>query len=308
MAPSNEANSAVSHPMYRHSHVWVSARSPHGAPRAPQRGSALPWLVLASVLVAGALAWWTLSRSFTGNEPVAHEHHDLAPFHAVEIGGGADVTLAQGDAEAIDVDVPSGGTRIEAHVTNGRLVIRAHDRRHVFGFLFGRRAPASPSITIRFRRLDAIALSGGIRMDVPRLDASSLRVVASGGTRLSVRGLRATSLRVEGSGALDATLAGQVDTERVSISGAGSYDAEHLRAADADVTVSGVGNVVLHAERTLRARISGAGNIEYVGDPVVTEHVSGLGHVRRREPKNAPGQRTVAAAFPSPAARAGASG
>jgi hypothetical protein len=265
--------------------------------RARQAGSALPWLVLVSVLVAGALAWWTLSRSFAGSGPVAHEHHGLPPFHAIEIGGRADVTLVQGEDESMDVALPGGGVRIEAHVSNGRLVIRAHDRRHVFGFLFGRRAPAPPAITVRFHRLDAIALSGGIRMEVPRVDASSLRVVASGGTRLSVGELRATSLRVEGSGALDATLAGQVDTERVSISGAGSYDAQRLRAADADVTVSGVGNVVVHAERTLRATISGAGNVEYVGDPDVTEHVSGIGHVRRRKPKDAPGQRTAAPAF-----------
>ncbi|MGE5171376.1 MAG: head GIN domain-containing protein [Rudaea sp.] len=291
--------------------LFVHHRSPHGSDAglpARQSGSALPLLILVSVLIAAALAWWTLSRSFAGSETLTRDHQDLAPFHAIEIGGRAHVTLVQGDAESIDVEAAGRGARIEANVSNGRLVIRAHTRRRVFGFLSGRRAPAAPTITVRFRRLEAIAVSGGIRMDVPRLDASTLRVVASGGTRLSVRELRAASLRVEGSGALDATLSGQVDTERVSISGAGSYDGQHLRAADADVTVSGVGNVVVHAERTLRATISGAGNVEYVGDPVVTERVSGIGRVRRREPKNAPGQRTVAPSFPLSSEPVGATG
>src|SRR6185437_13069443 len=90
-------------------------------------------------------------------------------------------------------------------------------------------------------------------------------------------------------------LAGRVDDEKVSISGAGSYRAERLFANDATVTVSGVGNVVLRAERTLRANISGAGVIEYAGDPVVTEHVSGIGRVKRREPERASGLTTVAA-------------
>ena len=49
--------------------------------------------------------------------------------------------------------------------------------------------------------------------------------------------------------------------------------------------MSGVGNVVLHADQTLDASISGAGVIEYVGNPTVTEHVSGIGRVRRREPQ-----------------------
>ncbi len=57
--------------------------------------------------------------------------------------------------------------------------------------------------------------------------------------------------------------------------------------------MSGIGNVLLHAERTLRASISGAGNIEDIGDPAVTEHVSGLGRVKRRESN--PGGRVAAA-------------
>jgi hypothetical protein len=52
--------------------------------------------------------------------------------------------------------------------------------------------------------------------------------------------------------------------------------------------VSGVGNVIVHADRTLRASISGAGVIEYAGNPTVTEHVSGIGRVKRREPQTTP--------------------
>jgi hypothetical protein len=122
-----------------------------------------------------------------------------------------------------------------------------------------------------------------------------VHIHASGGSALAIDDLRATSLRVDGSGALDAKLAGRVEKEEVTISGAGSYRAERLVASNATVSVSGIGNVIVHATGTLDASISGAGIIEYAGDPVVTEHVSGIGRVKRREPERASGLTTVAA-------------
>lgn len=252
--------------------------------------TSLPWVILATVLVSAALAWWTLTRGGGGPEPPLHlEHRDLAPFHELEIGGNAAVTLVQSDGESIDVETGGRVGRVDARIDNGRLLIRAHDRRRWWRGLFGRRAAAPPSVTLRFRTLDVIALTGNVRMQAPKLTATSLRIVASGGSSLSIADLRAKSLHVQGSGALEARLAGQVETENVSISGAGSYVADRLIASDATVSVSGVGNVVVHASGTLDASISGAGVIEYVGNPTVTEHVSGIGRVRRREREGSPG-------------------
>jgi hypothetical protein len=260
------------------------------------RRTTLPWLILACVAVSAALAWWTVSSSMRAEAPQVVEHHDLAPFHEIAVGGLASVTLVQSDHDALDVDAAAHGARIDAKVTNGRLVIRSQDARRWWRGLFGRRSRSTPSITVHFRTLDVIAISGNVRMSVPKLETAKMRIVASGGADLSIDDLRATSLDVEGSGALKARLAGRVDNENVSISGAGSYHAEHLIATDATVSVSGVGDVVLHAARTLRASISGAGMIEYAGNPTVTEHVSGIGRVRRREPEKAPG--LTAAATP----------
>jgi len=253
--------------------------------------SSLPWLILGAVAVSALLAWLTLTRGAPGRSP-AFEHHDLPPFHELEIGGAADVTLVQGDPEAIDVEAPSRVV-VEANVTGGRLVISSRDRRRWWSGFFGGHSSQPAVLTIRFRKLDTLALTGTVKLAAPRLTATTLRIGASGGSSLTIDDLRAQSLRVSGSGALEADLAGAVDDEEVSISGAGSYRAERLRATNAVVSVSGVANVVVHAERTLRASISGAGVIEYVGDPQVTEHVSGIGRVKRRESGVAPGMRVA---------------
>lgn len=255
----------------------------------------LPWLILAAVIVAATLAWLTLSHGGGSGSRVtmASKSQSLPPFHEIEIGGVANVTLVQGDTESIDIQAPAHGVAVNANVSNGRLSIRSRDRRRWWNGLFGRRNAPPAVVTIHFRTLDVLALTGTVRLAAPRVAATSLRIAASGGSHLSIDDLRASSLRVSGSGALDADLAGRVDDEDVSISGAGTYRAERLHAIHATVAVSGVGNVVLHAEKTLRASISGAGVIEYVGDPQVTEHVSGIGRVKRRESSVAPGVRVA---------------
>jgi len=245
--------------------------------------SKLPWIILATIAVSAALAWFTLTRGGSGTGRAAvSQHHPLAAFHELEIGGSADVVLIQGPAEAIDVD-DVGRAIVEANVTNGRLVVRSRDRRRWWGRLLGHDTAHAPTITIHVRNIDQLLLTGTVKVTVPRLQASTLRIAASGGANLTIDDLTATTLRVEGSGALSAELAGRVDDQQVSISGAGSYNAERLRTSKATVSVSGVGNVIVNAERTLRASISGAGIIEYIGDPQVTEHVSGMGRVRRHD-------------------------
>jgi hypothetical protein len=273
--------------------------------------SSLPWLIVGTVVVAAGLAWFTLNRGgiVAPGAATPSEHYPLAPFHDVEIGGAADVILVQGGAEAIDVEagartVVQGGaeaidveagtrTVVEASVNDGRLVIRAHDRRRWWSRLFGGQSIVSPSITVHLRTLDKLALTGNVRVSIPKLEAKALRIAASGGASLTIDDLQARSLRVDGSGALKADLAGRVDDEHVSISGAVNYRAERLRATNATVSVSGVANVVVHAERKLRASISGAGLIEYVGDPEVIEHVSGMGRVKRRDSSVMPGMRVA---------------
>ncbi len=257
------------------------------------RRSALPWIILATIAVSAALAWFTLTRGGGAGSRAAIEHHALESFHELEVGGAAEVLLVQGPVEAIDVD-DVGHATVQANVSKGRLVVWSRDRRRWWSRLFGHRTSQAPTITIHLRNLDRLLLTGTVKVAAPRLQAQSLRIGASGGANLTIDDLTATVLTVDGSGALSAELGGRVDEQHISISGAGSYNAERLAAADTTVSVSGVGNVIVNAQRTLKASISGAGVIEYLGDPQVTEHVSGMGRVRRHD-SSTPGMRVASA-------------
>ena len=255
--------------------------------------SPLPWLILGAVLVAALLSWLTLTRGgHLGSAAPASEHHPVAPFHEIEIGGAAEIVIVQGPVESIDIDA-APRTVVNAEVANGRLLIHARDRKRWWNRLLGHRSGHGASIIVHVKTLDKLALTGNVQVSLPKLSTSALRIGASGGATLVVDDLQASTLRVDGSGALKADIAGRVDDQQVFISGAGTYRAERLRATNAAVTVSGVGNVVVNVERKLRATISGAGLIEYVGDPEVIENVNGIGRVRRRETSTSPGMRVA---------------
>ncbi|TMG95135.1 MAG: DUF2807 domain-containing protein [Betaproteobacteria bacterium] len=254
------------------------------------RRFALPLVILASVIVAAALAWFTLNRS-SGSAEMTTEVRAVNPFHRLEISGRADVTLVEGASESVTVETAARGqSRVLAHVQNGMLMIDAADsRRRWWSALIGRRATANPRIIIAFKSLDAIALSGTVKLTADGISATDLRVMASGGSELRLDDINAQTLRIMGSGALKATLAGTVVEQKISISGAGEVRADRLVSQDAVVDVSGAGSIVVNVAKTLRATISGAGSVEYYGDPEVRQSVSGVGRVKRRQSAAADG-------------------
>jgi hypothetical protein len=89
---------------------------------------------------------------------------------------------------------------------------------------------------------------------------------------------RNLTIKVSGSGNFD--LAGQVDTQDITITGAGNYRASDLQSKEAQVAISGSGDVTVWATDSLDARITGFGNIRYYGNPSVSQSITGGGTVK----------------------------
>lgn len=251
----------------------------------------LPLVIVGSVLLAALLTWLTVSTvSFTPRlaapavavttKPLTQA---LPPFRRIEVAGTADVTLVQGDRESVTSVAADGGALVSAHVSDGTLHLESSDERHWWDWLLDRGSGRASRITVDFRSLDAIAAAGAVKVVVAGLRTPALAISGAGGTSIEISGLAADALTVSGAGALRAVLSGAVATQTVTIAGAGEYRAGDLVSRDATVTVTGAGQLIVHATRTLHAVISGAGEVEYLGDPEVTERVSGIGRVRRSD-------------------------
>ena len=248
---------------------------------------ALPLVILLAIAIAVAAAWYVLDRGFrngdigTGGE-VTSEQRSLPPFTRLEIGGMADITLVQGDTESIRYEAAGKGEKVTVGVQNGTLSIGSRSTRGFWGFLFGG-GTRSVKATITFRKLEAVDVSGAVKLRADGWKADQLAFSVSGEGTLHIDGLDVKELKIAASGTVKAELAGRATEQRIAISGAGNYRAPELTSDSARVAVSGAGKVLVNVAKTLKIAIAGAGTVEYIGDPKVTQEISGVGRVRRRE-------------------------
>lgn len=258
------------------------------------RRAILPILILGCIVVAAALAWWTLSRGASGTSVT--ENRAVDPFRKLDVTGNLDVTLVPSTREEVSIETaPDAQSRVRVRVESRTLTITGGETRRWWSAIIGgSRAIPPPKVTVRYRTLEAIALAGTVRMSAAKMEADTLRIAAAGGSTLKIDDLQARALKLSGAGALKATLAGKVVDQDISISGAGEVRADQLASDNASVSVSGAGSIVLRVAKTLRASISGAGSVEYYGDPEVRQKVSGVGRVKRRENARAEGFRVAA--------------
>ena len=251
----------------------------------------LPLVILGCVALAAILTWIVVSSaSFGGRAPRTESAprestatQPLPPFTRMEIAGTAEVTLVQGSEESVSLPpAPRKGGTVSAEVRNDTLYIEAVDRSHWWDIVIGGGNRPAP-VVVTFKKLDAIATAGTVRLTAASLKADDLKVTGAGGTMIRIDDLTARQLHLTGAGALRADVAGRVDQQDVTISGAGDFRGGKLVSRDATVNVAGAGKVLVNVEQTLNATISGAGSVEYLGDPKVTQRVSGAGRVKRRD-------------------------
>ena len=218
----------------------------------------------------------------SGSDTMTAEAPPVGPFNRVTISGLAEVVLIQGDREAVVIEAePKSQARIRVRSSDGRLSVEAGDSRPWWS-VFGMGTGHPPTITIYFRTLDALTVSGAVKVEAAAIQSPELRISASGATSIELTALKTDSLDFSGSGAVKAKMAGDARRQNVSISGAGRYQAPELRSETADVSVSGAGRVIVNARKALSASISGAGSIDYYGDPKVSQRISGAGKINRR--------------------------
>ncbi len=133
---------------------------------------------------------------------------------------------------------------------------------------------------VTVRDLTAITLAGAGGINGEKLEGESLTLKHSGAGSLNLKGLRFTGLKVDLGGLGEIRLAGEVQTQHVDLSGAGSYHAEALQCQQGDVTISGAGSARVWVSESLKANVSGAGSIKYKGSPSVEKANTGLGSIK----------------------------
>jgi hypothetical protein len=273
---------------------------------------------LIQILIIVLLMTSCSARIMRGSGNIITEARQVSGFDQVSVCCGMQLVVAQGSAEALEIQADDNLLpEITSVVAGDELVIEFQD-----SFLETSYRPSQPVqvfVTVQSLegldvsgggRLEArdlrtdgltVSLSGGSRGDLERvmapdkvvvevsgggrfqaeqIEASSLELNLSGGSEAMIASVEAETFILENSGGGNALIAGQASEQVIELSGASDYDAPDLLSQTATIEMSGGGNARLWVVDSLIADLSGGSQAEYYGDPVVTENLSGGSRLR----------------------------
>lgn len=211
-----------------------------------------------------------------GSGQISSETRTVSDFTAVDFSGFGELTLVQGDTEALTIETDDNLLPyLKTTVSRGTLSIGFDD-----GIWFPILRPTrSIRYTLTVKTLTTLDLSGAGTVEAAALTADHLTLAESGAGQITIDQLTANDVTVTMSGAGTVELAGQVTKQTVEMSGLGNYQAGDLASETARITLSGAGAATVWVSEQLDAEMSGAGSISYYGSPQTNASSSGIGNL-----------------------------
>ena len=207
------------------------------------------------------------------------ETRDLSGFDSIEIGGGIDLVVRQGQGFLVEVESDDGELdEIITELRNQTLVIRRERSGSFFGW-----GGDGGSVTVRLPALVSLQASGGSDVETEgAFSGERLELVASGGSDVTLD-VTVGDLRVTASGGSDVNLRGTARSLNAQSSGGSDLNASALIAETANVQSSGGSDLSLALRDSIVASASGGSDISYSGDPSSANvNSSGGSDVRHR--------------------------
>ena len=223
---------------------------------------------------------WIVCCLFLAQTALAQggETRNVGSFDAIHVGSSFDVELSKGNRESVRLEITGIDLdEIKTEVSNRTLKIYRKNKTKNWN------NKARGKIFVTYRNLEEIHSAGSADVychDPLEADNFDLSVSGSGNVRLDQ--LKARDLYSKVSGSADMEISGRVESQEVTISGSGNYNARDLDCEEVQIRVSGSGDARVVAKEALRASVSGSGNITYKGSPdKVSTSSSGSGSVRK---------------------------
>ncbi len=213
-------------------------------------------------------------NTLSGDGNVETNHYEIDRFKTLKLVGMFNVILIEGEKEKLIIETDSNlFQHINVEVKNNVLSIYS-DRDILL-------RPTKLDIHITYTDLDEIISSGACNLTFEstiRSEAFRLKISGAGSGKMNIE---TEKLKTDISGAASFIITGRATTHEVCLSGAGNLKAEYLITENTIIDLSGAGVAVVHATKTLDAKLSGVGSIKYAGKPDVKRaNVTGIGRIK----------------------------
>ena len=178
----------------------------------------------------------------------------LPNFEKVSISGGYDVViLKEGDTESVTLEV--------SNIDPAKIITEVKGNTLEIGMKKGNYSSFHARIVVTYRHISEINNSGSTDLEATStIKGESFDLNSSGsGDFKATLDVRKLAIRISGSS--DMNVSGRADKQEYAISGSGNINAGNLAGKEAEVAVSGSGDVRLSVDGPVRSAVSGSGNV-----------------------------------------------
>lgn len=202
------------------------------------------------------------------------EKRTVSGFHAIEVSGGIDLYLSQGnESVAVSASEIKYRDRIRTEVKDGVLKIwYEHNSNSNIHLEWGNRKMKA---YVSFKNLDKLRASGGSDIDVDgKIKADALVLDISGGSDFH-GGVETAELMVDASGGSDMFISGKAIKLKIDASGGSDFKGYDLVTDICKLDASGGSDIYITVNKELYADASGGSDVFYKGEGVIRDLKSG---------------------------------
>ena len=221
--------------------------------------------LLFSLLLAGLIT--TASAQKTINDANA-EKRNVSGFHAIEVGGGIDLYLSQGEeAVAVSASKNEYRAKIKTEVKNGVLKIWYEWNSNLRFDWSNHKLKAYVS----FKDIDRLEGSGGSDISVDgSIKVAKLAMEVSGGSDFDGK-VETGELNIQASGGSDVRISGKADRLTIDASGGSDFKGYDLASDICNVEASGGSDIQVTVNKELSANASGGSDVYYKGTGLIRD-------------------------------------
>ncbi|MBL4888289.1 MAG: DUF2807 domain-containing protein [Flavobacteriaceae bacterium] len=225
--------------------------------------------------------WFGVNVRVRGNGDISTQTRTvLGHYDKIKVAGPFDVKLIKGKEGEIKVETDSN---LQEHI-----IVKVKERDYMLIIKVEDVVAIKPSkrrikITVPFTELNVIKLNGSGKItssEIIKTKVLKTSLRGSGDLRLNVDAKEVVS-KIAGSGNI--MLKGHSKVLLINIRGSGDFYGDTLKTEDAEIKITGSGNVEVNVTGVLNAQIRGSGDIRYSGNPVLgRSKISGSGSIKSK--------------------------
>jgi len=221
--------------------------------------------LLFSLLVTGLIT--TASAQKTINDANA-EKRNVSGFHAIEVGGGIDLYLSQGEeAVAVSASKNEYRTKIKTEVKDGVLKIWYEWNSNLRFDWSNHKLKAYVS----FKDIDRLEGSGGSDISIDgSIKVAKLAMEVSGGSDFDGK-IETDELKIQASGGSDVNISGKASRLTIDASGGSDFKGYDLVSDICNVEASGGSDIHVTVNKELSANASGGSDVYYKGTGLIRD-------------------------------------